>query len=64
MKIKDLWNEEYEFETVTVKKNPNNEIWRIWKDDKVVFGGGNLDFSYEEAKMWAMKISKTVLGCN
>ena len=59
MKLKDIGKEEYEWEEVSVRKQSNSEAWDIIHNKEVVLGGSLL-FSYEEAKLWAIKLSRLV----
>ena len=58
MLIKDLKNEKFEFDRVTITKNLITEKWEIKHEDKVVF---NEFITKEEAMLWAVKISKEVV---
>ena len=59
MKLKDVFNEKYEWEDVHIEKDIDREAWVIVNDGKIVFGDKSA-LSFEEAKIWATKLAKTV----
>lgn len=57
MRIKDLLNEEYEFEEVTIRENSKSETWEMAHKGKIIYDNYK---TKEEANLWGMKISKNV----
>lgn len=59
MLIKDLKNEKFEFDEVSVIENSEIGKWEIKHKNVIIF---DEFITKEEAKCWAIKISKKVNG--
>ena len=58
MKLKDVFNQEYEWEEVYLEER-DDKSWVIVNDGEIVFGG-NSALCFGEAKMFAIKLARTV----